>query len=153
MKIGWELENMVLIEAPCWLVWQEVCDGLHWPKIGRLSMLREAEDAGFGYTLNPLGLPIRVKAKVTAMRDMQLLGWQGRFWGVRSDVKVRFLVEGENSTRLVFKENLSGLGLLLFSALFSMEKLVKINQTWLQALASQIEQNFRQLDSTPVPLS
>lgn len=154
MKIGWELENTVLVQAPCWLAWQIMCDVLHWPKTGRISLRSEADARAFGYTLKPLGLPIRVKAHITAVRDMQLLAWQGRFWGVCSDVKMRFVAEDDSQTRIVFKEKLSGLGLLLVSALFSTARLSSINQDWLAAVGREIETRARQLKglSTLPPL-
>ncbi len=141
MKVAWDLENVMVVQAPCWMVWRHMCDVLHWPAAGQRIMRPQADEQSFGYTLKPLGLPVRVKARITAARDMQLLAWQGRFWGINSEVKVRFVVEGVNATRIIFKENLSGLGLILFSALFSMAKLSKLNQNWLGAIAQDIEQN------------
>ena len=152
MKIGYDLENVVVVKAPCWLVWQIMCDIIHWPGTSP-SLHLGTTGPGFGYTLKPLGLPIRVKAHITAIRDMQLLAWSGRFWGVSSEVKMRFVIENARTTRIIFSEKLSGLGLLLFSALFSMSKLTEINQSWLQSLTQHIEERASQISCKSLPVT
>jgi hypothetical protein len=150
VKIGWHLENAVVVQAPAWLVWQILLDVLRWPSARSLDMRGGPSGAPglprqFSYTLNPLGLPIRVKARLETARTMQYLSWQGRFWGITSQVQVRLAVEGDNQTRITFQEKLHGAGLIWFSALFSMERLVKFNQKWLNGLSREMEARARQL--------
>ena len=161
MNIGWQLENAVLVQAPAWLVWQMLLDVLHWPSSGTVGLhVARCASPGlpshFSYTIKPLGLPIRVKAQLENARVMQQLSWQGRFWGITSHVRVNLAVEDMGSTRVSFQERLSGVGLLLFSSLFSMQRLVALNQKWLTALGQEMEARARQLataDLSPITLS
>lgn len=139
MKLSWDLQNAVLVDAPAWRVWQCLCDVLHWPSLAPLSLygrplaLREK----FAFTIRPLGLPIKVKATVSDFRALQVLGWQGKFLGISSQVKIRLQTQANEQTMLFFEEKLDGFGLLFFSAIFSMKRLVEINQEWLTAIARQ----------------
>jgi hypothetical protein len=146
VSIGWEFENTVYIEAPCWLVWQLFNDVLHWPALGfgvwRVSSQGQPLDMNgrFIFTLRPLGLPVKVKAKIVGYRPWSLLAWQGKFWGISSLTKISFTPCPGGRTRLTFREQLRGLGLILFSALFSMGRLSEINQKWLQRVSAVAEQ-------------
>ena len=146
MKIGWEIENTVYVDAPCWVVWKLFSDVLHWPALGfgisRVSGNGEplGPDGEFIFTLKPLGLPVNVKARVKTYRPMQLLAWQGRFWGITSQARILFAVIDPKHTRLTFHEKLNGVGLLLFSALFSMGRLAEVNQKWLNKVAQAAEE-------------
>lgn len=152
MNVAWQLENAVVVQAPAWLVWQMLQDVLHWPAAGTVG-LRADYDASsgpprhFSYTLKPLGLPIQVKARLEKARTMQYLAWQGRFWGIESQVQMRLAVEDAGRTRITFQEKLSGIGLLLFSVLFSMQSLVKLNQKWLDALCREMEARAREMEN------
>jgi hypothetical protein len=151
VNIGWEFENTVYINAPCWLVWQMCNDVLRWPALGsgvcRISQQGQPLDMNgrFIFTLRPLGLPVNVKAKVTSYRPWRLLAWQGKFWGIESRSKISFTTCDDTHTRLTFREDLRGLGLLLFSALFSMRRLSAINQRWLQSVGEAAEEQAKKM--------
>jgi hypothetical protein len=154
VRINWELENAVLVQAPAWVVWQVITDVLHWPGKGiNYSCLYGSEMGAkekFAYALSPLGLSVRVQAEVTAFKPLQQLAWQGRFWGVHSRVRMNLSIENNNTTRLSYWENLSGWGLVLFTILIPMKKLININQQWLEELAVKAQARFAG-NSTPAP--
>jgi uncharacterized membrane protein len=149
VKIAWEFENTVYINAPCWLVWQLFNDVLHWPLLGfgvrRVSSQGEPLDMNgrFVFTLKPLGLPVKVKARVVAYRPWQILAWEGKFWGVKSETKIKFTACDDTHTSLTFQEHLHGAGLILFSALFSMRRLSEINEKWLKSIAAAARQQAK----------
>ena len=141
MKVAWALENSILINAPLWWVWRCMCDVLHWPTLNPVGLYGRplGLNEKFRFTIRPLGLPINVKATVSDFRPLQVLGWQGRFCGIHSKVGISFQEQDKQKTMLKFQENLEGWGLLVFSAIFSMKRLVEINHNWLAALALQCE--------------
>jgi hypothetical protein len=154
VKINWELENAILAPAPAWVVWQVLTDVLHWPGKSINRSCLYGDEIGpkkkFAYVLSPLGLSVRVQAEVTSFKPLQQLGWQGKFWGVTSRVRINLSVENRSATRLSYVENLSGWGLILLTIIVPMKKLCQINQSWLEELALKAHARFAG-NSSPNP--
>jgi hypothetical protein len=142
------LEASRVVKAPRPLVWQVFSDLVGWPSWnphchgvslqgGGASL--EARGCDFSFTLRPLGLPIRVAARVLRSTPGELVAWEGRVWGIRSLHSYHFRDLAGKGTLVRSEELLSGLTLLPLRLLSSPKGLGEMNQRWLAALAAEAE--------------
>ena len=152
MNVGLNLKNSRTINAPSWLIWELLTEFLDWPRWRKYCYRTKGQaraleqNSQFGFMLKPFRLPFWVKATITHFQPNKSLGWSGKFWGATNKTLINLKPSGVNKTDLHLSEDLSGLGLLIFSIFCSAEKVSKLHSTFLEDLASEAEKRAQRLD-------
>lgn len=133
------LEAQRLVRAPRARVWRAFCRQAGLPA----GQTDPAPGRRLRLTLSPLGLRIRIPARVTACRPQESIAWQARWLGIRAQHHFTFS-DHPQGTWIASREHLRGWTLLPLRLVYSPRRLARLTQDWLAQVAQGAEGRPRQ---------
>jgi len=130
------LEAARLVRAPRRSVWRAFCRQAGLPP-------DPAPGRRLRLALSPLGLRIRIPARVTACRPQKSIAWQARWLGIRARHHFTFS-DHPQGTWIASREHLRGWTLLPLRLVYSPRRLARLTQDWLAQVAQGAEGRPRQ---------